>query len=169
MYFLSGKRSGILILWKSWMHFSSSSSTDGFSLAGLFLLVLVSRELARRHGALLGGPVQGLDVGVGVRARLADAAADADRAADDRPLGGAGFRLAVGAGGGELVEGGRSSRREKRDGETKRDKLSRRAKKDKERGAEGRSAFVSDFHLEQSDGCCSRTREEPQRADGSLL
>lgn len=45
MYFLSGKRSGILILRKSWMHFSSSSSMVIFSLAGLFLQVLVSREL----------------------------------------------------------------------------------------------------------------------------
>lgn len=41
----SGKCSGILILWKSLMHFSSSSSTLIFSLAGLFLLPLVSREL----------------------------------------------------------------------------------------------------------------------------
>lgn len=46
MYFLSGNLSGILILRKSWMHFSSSSSTVSFSFAGLFLQVLVSRELA---------------------------------------------------------------------------------------------------------------------------
>lgn len=46
MYFLSGNLSGILILRKSWMHFSSSSSTVIFSFAGLFLQLLVSRELA---------------------------------------------------------------------------------------------------------------------------
>lgn len=46
MYLRSGKCSGILILWKSWIHFFSSSSTVNFSLAGRFLQVLVSRELA---------------------------------------------------------------------------------------------------------------------------
>lgn len=46
MYLRSGKCSGILILRKSWMHFSSSSSTVSFSFAGRFLHVLVSRELA---------------------------------------------------------------------------------------------------------------------------
>lgn len=46
MYLRSGKCSGILILRKSWMHFSSSSSTVNFSFAGRFLQVLVSRELA---------------------------------------------------------------------------------------------------------------------------
>lgn len=46
MYFLSGNFSGILILRKSWMHFSNSSSAVSFSFVGLFLQVLVSRELA---------------------------------------------------------------------------------------------------------------------------
>lgn len=45
MYFLSGNLSGILILRKSSMHFSSSSSTVSFSFTGRFLQ-LVSRELA---------------------------------------------------------------------------------------------------------------------------
>lgn len=54
--------------------------------------------LEHGDGALLQRPVQGLDVGVGVR--LA-----ADRAADDGPLGRAGLRLALGAGGGKIVEG----------------------------------------------------------------
>lgn len=48
MYFLSGNLSGILILRKSWMHFSNSSSTVSFSFVGLFLQLLVSRELAVR-------------------------------------------------------------------------------------------------------------------------
>ena len=55
--------------------------------------------LEHGDGALFQWPVQGLDVGVGVR--LA-----ADRAADDGPLGRAGLGLALGAGGGELIEGG---------------------------------------------------------------
>lgn len=55
--------------------------------------------LEHGDGALLQRPVQRLHVGVGVR--LA-----ADGAADDGALGGAGFRLALGAGGGELVKGG---------------------------------------------------------------
>lgn len=47
MYFRSGNLSGILIFWKSWMHFSSSSSTVIFSFVCRFLpLLLVSRELA---------------------------------------------------------------------------------------------------------------------------
>lgn len=48
MYFLSGNLSGILILWKSSMHFSSSSSMVSFSLAGFFLPMLDSRELLVR-------------------------------------------------------------------------------------------------------------------------
>lgn len=44
MYFLSGNLSGILILRKSWMHFSSSSSTVSFSFTGLFLEALESRS-----------------------------------------------------------------------------------------------------------------------------
>ena len=119
LYFLSGKRSGILILWKSWMHFSSSSSTVSFSLGGRFLQVLVSRELpvsvrsrsllrrcsdcccTRVTGPFLGGAVQGLAVGVGVGVRRAG-----DRAANHRALRGAGLRLALRAGGGDVVEGG---------------------------------------------------------------
>lgn len=38
--FLSGNRSGILILRKSWMHFSSSSSIESFSLTAFFLLLM---------------------------------------------------------------------------------------------------------------------------------
>lgn len=44
-YFLSGKLSGILILRKSWMHFSSSSSTVIVSLAAGRFLQLVSLAL----------------------------------------------------------------------------------------------------------------------------
>lgn len=55
--------------------------------------------LEHGDGALLQRPVQRLHVGV--RVRLA-----ADGATDDGALGGAGFRLALGAGGGELVKGG---------------------------------------------------------------
>lgn len=43
--FLSGKRSGIFIFRKSWMHFSSSSSMESFSFAAFFLLLMFdSRE-----------------------------------------------------------------------------------------------------------------------------
>lgn len=55
--------------------------------------------LEHGDGALLLLPVQGLDVGV--RVRLA-----ADRPTDDGALRGAGLRLGLGAGGGEVVEGG---------------------------------------------------------------
>lgn len=37
--FLSGNRSGIFIFRKSWMHFSSSSSIESFSLTAFFLLL----------------------------------------------------------------------------------------------------------------------------------
>lgn len=42
--FLSGNLSGILILRKSWMHFSSSSSMESFSFTAFFLLAVDSRE-----------------------------------------------------------------------------------------------------------------------------
>lgn len=42
--FLSGNLSGILILRKSWMHFSSSSSMESFSFTAFFLLELDSLE-----------------------------------------------------------------------------------------------------------------------------
>lgn len=38
--FLSGNLSGILIFRKSWMHFSSSSSIESFSLTAFFLLLM---------------------------------------------------------------------------------------------------------------------------------
>ncbi|KAG7244915.1 hypothetical protein INR49_024312 [Caranx melampygus] len=93
MYFLSGKRSGILMRRKSWMHFSSSCSGVIFSLFAFLFAASRSRTpkvLTRSmHGA-----VQCLDVGL-----------PSHGATDHSPLRGAGLRLGLRARGGEVVEG----------------------------------------------------------------